>query len=140
MVEDIKDVLEKYINDYQNDVIIDEFRLKEIELKVPSLKGKWSAIKARNKAELIRMKAELDDYVNTSLPILIQKSNESGNPLSKTKAEYKLKQSKKYKEHKNKIDNLSILVEFFESCEKNIQSMGFDIKNLVETIKLDEGG
>jgi len=137
--EDILELLDHYGKEYAQDSTIDEFRLKEMELKIPGLKGKWASYKAVNKARLFQLKEERNHLVEEGVPKLIKRNEESGNPpYSEKRAEYLIRSSKKYKELTDSINKLTILCEYFDDALKNMQQIGFDVKNLVDTIKIDE--
>lgn len=136
--ETIEDVLNTYIAEYNTDVQFDEFTLREMELKVPGLKNKWSGRKAIHKARYYQICDEIDNFINDNIDRIIKKSDDVGKKVNKIGAESIIKKSREYKDLITKKNNLKVLTDYFESCEKNIMSLGFDVKNLVETIKLDQ--
>lgn len=136
--EDLLSIIENYAKEYHEDTLIDEMRLREMELKIPGLKGKWACYKAVNKAQLVKLKNQRDELLDEGVALIKQKKEDEGNPVSLKGAEYILKRSEKYKQLDEKITRLTVLCEYFEDSVKNIQSIGFDVKNLVDTLKLDE--
>jgi len=138
MSEDIIEIIEKYSKEYGMDTILDETRLREIELKIPGIKGKWASYKAVNKAKLFKLKKDRDRLLSDGVEIVYKERSESGNPVSKHGAEKILRNTQKFQVIAQDIERLTILCEYFEDTLKNIQSIGFDVKNLVETIKIDE--
>ena len=137
--DDIIEILTAYADEYSNDSRIDEFRLKEMELKIPGLKGKWASYKAVNKAQLYKLKKERDRLIEEGVPKIKERNEAQGNPVISNKhAENILKQSKMFKELEESINRLTVLCEYFEDALKNMQQIGFDVKNLVDTIKIDE--
>lgn len=135
---DIMDIIETYSNEYFEDSIIDECKLREMELKIPSIKGKWATYKGINKAKLFKLKQERVKLIEEAVPAIQQKRESEGHVVSKKGAEFILRGTKKFKDLDEKITKLTILNEYFEDSLKNIQSISFDIKNLVDTIKIDE--
>jgi len=136
--EDILDILERYSKEYHEDTVLDDFRLREVELKVPGIKGKWASYKAVNYAKLLKLKRQREELLDEGISIVKQKREDDGNPVSLKGAEYILRKSSNFRELDNKISILTLLCEYFDDSLKNIQSIGFDIKNLVDTIKMDE--
>jgi hypothetical protein len=136
--EDILDIIEKYAKEYGADAYIDEFRLRELELKIPGIKGKWASYKAVNRAKLFKLKRERDKLLDEGVDIIKSKRESQGNPISNKGAEFILKKSTQYREVNDKIEKLTILCDYFDDCLKNIQSIGFDIKNLIDTTKIEE--
>ena len=135
---DILTILEEYTSEYYKDTHIDEIKLREMELKVPGLKGKWASYKAINKAKLFKLKKQREELMDNGIDMIKQKREADGNPVSYKGAENILRNTKKFKELNKQIERLTILCDYFEDALKNIQSIGFDIKNLIDTIKLDE--
>jgi hypothetical protein len=136
--ETLEEILESYIKEYNIDVFIDEMRLREIELKIPSLKNKWSGRKAIHRAKLVELKKRLADYETNGVDMIKSEMEKKGEMISRAGAENILKKTEAYKILISDIEKLNVLYSFFESCEKNMQSMTFDVKNLVETIKIEE--
>ena len=138
MPEDILDILEQYSKEYHEDTVLDDFRLREVELKVPGIKGKWASYKTVNYAKLLKLKRHREELLDEGVEIIKNKREDDGNPVSLKGAEYILRKSTKFRELDHKISVLTLLCEYFDDSLKNIQSIGFDIKNLVDTIKMDE--
>jgi hypothetical protein len=47
-------------------------------------------------------------------------------------------QHEKMKEISNKISNEELIVEFLEKTEKTFSAVGFDIKNIIEIMKMEQ--
>lgn len=131
-------ILQKYIDEYALDSAIDELRLREQELKIPGIKGKWASYRAVNKAKLARLKYDRDILLEKGVEMVYDAKQKQGDPITKKGAEYIVKKSEKYLNLDKKITNLTILCEYFDDCLKNMQSITFDLKNLIDTIKIDE--
>jgi hypothetical protein len=136
--QDVEEIVKEYIEEYSKDVNFDETRLREYELIIPGLKGKWSGYKAINKAKLNKLKRERESLLEHGVDAVYNQKKDAGDNVTKKGAEEILKRSKTFKEIDHKVDELYVLVELFESCELNMRQLGFDIKNLIDTIKLDE--
>jgi hypothetical protein len=136
--EELMDIIAKYAKEYGEDTRIDELRLREMLLKMAGIKGKWISYKAYNKAALIKLKRRQERILDEGVDIVKQQHEDAGHPILKKGAEEILKNSKKYKEITHKVENLTALVEYFSDSVYAIQNINWDIKNLIETIKIDE--
>lgn len=127
-------LLEKYIAELESDVKLDELNLKEAALCLPARKAKWVSrlITEKNNFNKLQRKKNLlirdavleikkESPVNLTHPTL-EKAAEKHPNIIKINIEIE--------ESKNIID-------FLERVEKTISSISFDIKNLIELIKLE---
>lgn len=127
-------VLEKYIAELENDVKLDELNLKDAALCLPARKAKWVSrliIEKRNLHTLLQKKSSLiteaineikkESPVNLTYPTL-EKAAEKHPIIVKINVE---------------IDEIKDVIEFLEKVEKTVSSISFDIKNLVEIIKME---
>jgi len=127
-------VLNEYIKELENDLKIDELYLKDYTLKLPGIKHKWAGRCIRHKSELYDIKNQKDKLkkalkerilensaVKPSLPVL-DKLVENADEL---------------KEFDRRINELALVVELLEKTEKTLSSASFDLKNLIDIIKLE---
>jgi hypothetical protein len=127
-------LLEQYIDELSKDVEIDEFSLKECQMKLPAIKHKWVGRLIRHKKELYNLNSERNKVVKT----LVDKIKSSGEYAMTTPAAEKLAvKHDKIISLDSDIRDVELVVEFLDKCEKIFHSMSFDIKNLVEIIKLE---
>jgi len=127
-------LLEDYITELTQDIYIDEFNMKDVQMKLPAIKHKWTG-------RLIRAKIQIEEnYKNRYIVIneladMLEK--ESPVTISHTLAKKKVEDHTKVKELNQNIKHLKLIVEFLEKTEKTLSSITFDIKNLIEIIKLE---
>jgi hypothetical protein len=127
-------VLEKYIAELEIDVKLDELNLKDAALCLPARKAKWVSrliTEKRNLYALMQKKSNLiteavneikkESPVNLTYPTL-EKAAEKHPIIVKINIE---------------IEEIKNVIEFLEKVEKTISSISFDIKNLVEIIKME---
>jgi len=127
-------VLNEYIKELENDLKIDELYLKDYTLKLPGIKHKWAGRCIRHKSDLFELKSQKEKLkriikekilensaVKPSLPVL-DKLVESADEL---------------KEFDRKINELALVVELLEKTEKTLSSTSYDLKNLIDIIKLE---
>jgi hypothetical protein len=127
-------LLEDYIKELENDLKIDELNLKDYQLRLPGIKHKWAGRCIRHKLELIDIKREKEILKKTLANKLQEQS-----PVKIT-APVAERTAEKYAEvlkFDDKIKQFELIIELLEKAEKTLSSTSFDIKNLVDIIKLE---
>jgi hypothetical protein len=127
-------VLSEYIKELENDLKIDELYLKDYTLRLPGIKHKWAGRCIRHKSEIFDIKNKKEKLkkaikekilenspVKPSLPVL-DKLVENADEL---------------KDLDKKINELQLVVELLEKAEKTLSSASYDLKNLIDIIKLE---
>ena len=127
-------LLEKYISELDADVALDELNLKENALMLPARKAKWVSRLMKEKAALNELNKEKDQLISKISEEIRKESPVRLTPLvcEKTAEKHEavigvMKQ----------ISDKKIIVEFLEKVEKTMHGIGFDIKNLVDIIKME---
>ncbi|NBW58131.1 hypothetical protein EBR43_10215 [bacterium] len=127
-------LLEEYIKELEEDLKIDEMNLKEYQLKLPGIKHKWAGRCIRHKLELIDIKKQREIHKKN----IIEKIQEqSPVKLALPVVERTAEKHSEVIEFDNKIKQLDLIVELLEKSEKTLSSTSYDIKNIVEIIKLE---
>ena len=127
-------ILDEYISELSQDVKIDEFSMKDVQMKLPAIKHKWTGRLIRTKLEIDDNYREKSKLVRNLADMLIKESPVTiGLPLALKKVE----DHQKVRDINDKIKRLRLTVEFLEKAERILNSVTFDIKNLVEIIKLE---
>jgi len=128
------ELVNQYIKEIQEDVTLDQLSLKDKQLRLPGIKHKWVGRLMRHKGELSELKRrqkhllrEGTTKVNESSPV----------KLATTTIEGMIIKSDQYQDIQNKIEDLSVIIEYLEKVEKICGNMTYDIKNLTEIIKLE---
>lgn len=127
-------MLSEYIKELENDLKIDELYLKDYTLRLPGIKHKWAGRCIRHKSEIFDIKNKKEKLkkaikekilenspVKPSLPVL-DKLVENADEL---------------KDLDKKINELQLVVELLEKAEKTLSSASYDLKNLIDIIKLE---
>jgi hypothetical protein len=133
----IPELTQKYIQEFYVDSNIDPLRIREVMLKMLSIKGKWASYKAVHRMKLNQLKSEQKRLIYEGVELIKNKRESEGNPVSSKGAGEILKNKKKYRELDEKIDNLNDLCIFFDDCLKSIM-YDKNIQSWVETTKLEE--
>ena len=128
------ETLDKYIDELSIDTSLDEFTMRDVQMKLPAIKHKWVGRLMRSKIqkqELIRKKKRLTRAMCSKL------IEESPITLSVPLARQKVEQHQTVLDIDDEIKDCEILIEFIEKAERIFNSMTFDIKNLTEIMKLE---
>jgi hypothetical protein len=133
MNEEPIDLLEKYSKEIEMDTNIDVTNILEKQLSCPNVKHKWLFRLMKAKKHLIDLVELKDNFVNNVM------SKDNPLKLSKAVISNKLETQGDYKELQKRIKEQEILVEYLDSSVNKIFSqMGFDFRNLVELLKMEQ--
>lgn len=128
------DLLEKYVKELETDVVLDELNLKEAALMLPARKAKWVS-------RLIQEKNNLNDLLRKRTKIVNEVveeiRKEAPVKLATPTLEKTAERHAKVIEISNEIDERKNVIDFLERVEKTMHSIGFDIKNLIDIIKME---
>ena len=103
-------------------------------MKLPAIKHKWTG-------RLIRTKIDIDQKYKSKY-VLVEKVaqklvEESPVTISLPHARKKAEEHVDVKALATEVGQLRLVVEFLEKTEKTLSSITFDIKNLIEIIKIE---
>lgn len=127
-------LLEQYIDELSKDVHVDEFSLKECQMRLPAIKHKWVGRLIRHKSELFKLNSDKDKLLSDVVK-KIQSTQEYA--MTIPAAEKLAIKHEWIKSINSKIRDVELIIEFLDKCEKIFHGMSFDIKNLVEIIKME---
>jgi predicted GIY-YIG superfamily endonuclease len=128
------ELLEQYIKEMGVDVELDEFNLKDVQLKLPALKHKWVGRLIRHKGDLSRFTQNRESTVKILAQEVVDTATYAVNLQTAMKAAEK---HQKIKDIDAKIREFKLIVEFLEKSERIFSGMSFDIKNITEIMKLE---
>lgn len=129
------EAIQKFKSEYDTDITFDEFNIREMMLKIPSLKSKWSAYLSIHETELAYLKRDRDDLLKT-LAKKIKK--ESERPMTDNVCENIARKSEKFTNFNNKIKDMELLCSFLERMHGNMQSITWEMKNINDDSKLEK--
>ena len=127
-------MLDEYIKELENDLKIDELYLKDYSLKLPGIKHKWAGRCVRHKLELLSLKNEKEKLKKDVKNKLLKES-----PVKPTLPvlDKLVENTDEIKDFDRKISELGLVVELLEKAEKTLSSTSYDLKNLIDIIKLE---
>jgi len=128
------DLLKRYMDEIGQDLVVDDFNLKEVQMRLPARKHFWvarlmDAKVEKNKllAKKKQLKKELTKKVIVDSPVKISLST----------AEQHAERHESVIKITNDISERTVIVEYLEKVEKVLSAMSFDLKNIVEINKLE---
>jgi hypothetical protein len=127
-------LLEDYIKELENDLKIDELTLKEYQLKLPGIKHKWAGRYIRHKLELNGLKKKRERIKKA---VVDQVQEQSPVKLALPVIERTAEKHSEIVEIDSQMKQVELTVELLEKAEKTLSSASYDIKNLIEIIKLE---
>ena len=128
------DVLDKYIAELSEDTALNEFTMKDVQMKLPGIKHKWAG-------RLMRAKLDKETLIRNRRRLINKMSNElierSPIKISFPVAKQKVEGHNTITDMDEELANKVVVIEFLEKAERILNSMTFDIKNLTEIMKLE---
>ena len=128
-------IIEQYISEIEKDLEINEFNIKESSMKTPARKHFWVSKLIQHKKALYKLQQEKESIKKQVMDEIIKTSAIKITAPIAEKASYK---HPKMKEINQKINDESLIVEFLEKTEKTFSSISFDIKNIIEIMKMEQ--
>ena len=127
-------MLLEYIDEMEKDVQVDELCLKEVQMRLPAIKHKWVGRLIRHKAiikSLWAKKVALKNEIRDKM------KRESKYGVSDAGLDKMIESQQPIQDIVRDIQGNELIVEFLEKMERVLSSLSFDLKNLVEIIKLE---
>jgi hypothetical protein len=128
-------LLDQYIDEIEKNLQINEFNLKDSSMKAPARKHYWVSKLIRHKKNLLTLKNQRDAIKKEVVEKIIESSPVKVTIPVAEKASYK---HDKMIEILNRINEEELIIEFLEKTEKTFSAVGFDIKNIIEIMKMEQ--
>jgi|LauGreDrversion4_2_1035121.scaffolds.fasta_scaffold00254_33 tRNA(Ser,Leu) C12 N-acetylase TAN1 len=129
------ELLDRYIKEIESDLVLDEMNLRDMQLRLPVRKHFWVGRLIKHKVELNKYQKQKEDLKKALVNKVI---TDAPVQLSKVTAEKRLDEFTEVIELNKKIKELEYVIELLEKVEKNFNSMTYDIKNVIEILKLEQ--
>lgn len=123
------DLLEKYREEVGKDLVLDDFNIKNAQMKLPSRKHYWVARLIDAKIDLNRLFSKKKDIKKQLLKKIAQ---ESPVKLTSQNMENIADNTDEIKDINSKIKDFEILIEYLEKIEKILSTMHWEIKNIIQ--------
>ena len=121
--------MERYIEEIKQDLIVNDFNIKEVQLRLPARKHFWVArlIDAKIKRNsLLRDKKNLKKDISKRIVEL------SPIKMTSVAAEIAAESSKEVEEINDQIKEYDYIIEYLEKVEKIFASMHWEIRNIIQ--------
>ena len=128
------ELLERYINELRAELEINEINVGEVQRRLPARRHFWAARLINHKRELFTIKKNRDIRERE---IAEQLRERSVAKLTISESMVMARGSSEIKSLAEKCYELELLIEFLEKTEKNLSSMVWDIKNIIEIQKME---
>lgn len=129
------ELLKKYIEDINKDLYLDDFNLKEVQMRLPARKHFWVArlIEAKIKRNTLfgkkkKLKKDLVKKVIQDSPVRI----------NQTAAETAAERYDSVVSINNSIKEQDTIIEYLEKVEKIMSMMHWEIKNIVDINRMEQ--
>ena len=127
-------LFDKYKRELEEELVIDDFRLKDLQSKLPAIKHKWVARLIEQKIE----KKKLCDLRDKGINDLSEDIRESQPVQVSDKTVQQLaSRNEVIQKIDKRIHDCEILIEYLEKVETVCRSITYDIKNIIEIKKLE---
>ena len=130
----MSDTLDQYNNELKEHLVLDEFNIKDAQMKLPGRKHLWVGRLMRHKQEVNNLKAKKKQLVEKLTKSIQEQSTVR---LSVPAAEKVAWNTEPIKKINSEISEHELLIEFLEKVEKIMSSISYDIKNIIEIQKLE---
>ena len=129
------ELLLKYIDEVAQDLVLDDFNIKNQSMRLPARKHYWVAQLIKSK---ISRNATFEKKKQLKKNITKEVIATSPVKLSQSAAEQAAERHESLASLTAKIKELDLIIEYLEKVEKTMSQMGFDIKNIVELQKMEQ--
>lgn len=127
-------LLSKYIKEVEQDLVLNDFNIKETQLRLPAKKHFWVA-------RLIEAKRDLQDLTakekKMTKVLSLKIKEQSPVTLSDKTVLNLIDEQEEIASIKEKKRDLTNVVEYLEKVEKIFGSMHWEVRNIVELNKLE---
>ena len=129
------ELLQRYIKEIEQDLKIDEFNIKEVQMRTPGRKHFWASRMINHKIELEKLKTEKLKLKKQLLKALADRNEMQ---LSLTALEKAVDSTDDIIKINESIKEVEFIVELLEKTEKTLASLSFDLSNCIKIITLEQ--
>ena len=126
--------LEEYIKEMGKDVELDEFNMKDIQMKLPAHKHKWVGRLISHRGNISKFQHSRDNMIKQISQEMIDTATYQVTLPTAQKAAEK---HSSIRTIDDSIKENKLIVDFLEKGERIFSGMSFDIKNIIEMMKLE---
>ena len=112
------DIIEQYIIELEKDVTLDQFNIRDCQMKLPAYKHKWVGRLMRHKQEVVMLYQHKQQLRKTVVSKIQQNTTYK---VSKPAAEKAAGNHDSIIDISNKIAELNVIIEFLEKSKNTIK-------------------
>lgn len=128
----IDELIQTYAKEMEEDTQIDSINIMQKQLSSPNIKHKWLYRAIQAKRTLIQLNDDKND-------IMVAKMMDNPLQLSNISMKKKAEHDKEIISINREIKQQELLIEYLDrAVDKIFSQIGFDFKNLVELLKLEQ--
>lgn len=128
----MSNVLEQYIQQVSEEVKLDQFNIKEKQMRLPAIKHFWVARLVNSKIRLNKLKSQYKVAKHQMVQDIMAKA-----PTRITITAAAGAADAKLVTITDEIDELEAVVEYLEKVEKILGTMHWEVKNIVELQQME---
>jgi hypothetical protein len=129
------DLIKKYKEEIGNDLVINDFNIKEVQLRLPARKHFWAARLIDAKIELHSLQKQKKALKKQIVKRLQQ---EAPIKLTQQSAEIAAESSNEISSLNDQIKEYEFVIEYLDKATSVLNQVGWDIKNIIEIQKLEQ--
>lgn len=129
------ELLERYIKEIAEDLKIDEFNIKDVQLRLPARKHFWVARLITHKIEIEQLRVRRDRQRKTMVQ---QLADNAPIKMSQPQLERSVDGTDDIIKINQRIKELELIIELLEKTERNFSSCTYDISNIVKIMQLEQ--
>lgn len=129
------DLLKRYKEEIGADLVVTDFNIKDVQLKLPSRKHFWAARLIDAKVELQNLqkrkknlKKDLVSRIITEAPVKITQQT----------AESAAESTEELIAINDSIKEYELIIEYLEKVERIMAGMGYDIRNIINIMQMEQ--
>ena len=131
---DVDEILDNYTNELKPEINLNKLNLGDHQSKLPSLKHKWAGRYINHKRKLLKLKNKKKEMRKELISKCIE---DSPVKINISIAEKTVLNSNEISLIDDKIAEEELILEYLEKIQNIVNSIQWDIKNLIELEKLE---
>tara|TARA_R110000824_G_scaffold8429_13_gene38260 strand:+ start:3978 stop:4382 length:405 start_codon:yes stop_codon:yes gene_type:complete len=132
---EINDSIDKYAKEMEEDGRITVLNLRDCQMRLPAVKHKWASRLVNHKVELSKTKLLI---IRAKEVIIENKLKDNKVTMSRPSLERSAETHETVIKLRNKVRDEEFTIMYLDKVEQIFKSMTYDIKNLVEIMKLEQ--
>ena len=129
------ETIDKYRKELEEDTQINMLNLRDSQMRLPGIKHKWASRLINHKMDLSKNKNLIIKAKETIIETQLKNSKIT---MSRPALEKNAEGHDTVIRLKNNVKDEEFVIMYLEKVEQILKSMTFDIKNLVEILKLEQ--